>query len=53
MPWVRETKADKKARMKPRKRPEVAEQLLKANLVDKIGNRYGLAKSWPCFLPRS
>jgi integrase len=35
--WVRETKADKKARMKPRKRPEVAEQLLKANLVDKIG----------------
>jgi integrase len=35
--WVRETKADKKARIRPRKRPEVAESLLKANLVDKIG----------------
>jgi len=35
--WVRETKADKKARIRPRKRPEVAESLLKSNLVDKIG----------------
>jgi integrase len=35
--WVRETKGDKKARIRPRKRPEVAESLLKANLVDKIG----------------
>ncbi len=35
--WVRETKPDKKARIRPRKRPEVAESLLKANLVDKIG----------------
>ncbi|HWS66173.1 MAG TPA: Arm DNA-binding domain-containing protein, partial [Steroidobacteraceae bacterium] len=35
--WVQETKADKKARTRPRKRPEVAESLLKANLVDKIG----------------
>jgi integrase len=35
--WVRDTKADKKARIRPRKRPEVAESLLKANLVDKIG----------------
>jgi integrase len=35
--WVRETKADKKSRIRPRKRPEVAESLLKANLVDKIG----------------
>lgn len=35
--WVRETRADKKSRIRPRKRPEVAESLLKANLVDKIG----------------
>ena len=35
--WVRETKAGKKSRIRPRKRPEVAESLLKANLVDKIG----------------
>ena len=35
--WLRETKADKKARIRPRKRPEVAESLLKTNLVDKIG----------------
>jgi integrase len=35
--WVRESKGDKKVRIRPRKRPEVAESLLKANLVDKIG----------------
>lgn len=35
--WVRETKPDKKARIRPRKRAEVAESLLKANLVDKLG----------------
>jgi integrase len=35
--WVREAKGEKKSRTRPRKRPEVAESLLKANLVDKIG----------------
>jgi integrase len=35
--WVREIKPNKKASMRPRKRPEVAAQLLQANLVDKIG----------------
>jgi integrase len=37
--WVRESKGDKKVRIRPRKRPEVAEALLKANLVDKIGTQ--------------
>jgi len=37
--WARESKGDKKARIRPRKRPEVAEALLKANLVDKIGTQ--------------
>ena len=35
--WVREEKVGKKAVITARKRPEVAESLLKANLVNKIG----------------
>lgn len=35
--WVRQDKGEKKSRIRPRKRPEVAEALISANLVSELG----------------